>query len=55
MEEENNSAVYAKEVTRLWRAWRTIHEMVQDRVREPQPEPSPPPTVPLCMLKAPAD
>jgi hypothetical protein len=33
MEEDNNAAVFAKEVTRLWRAWRTIHEMVQDRVQ----------------------
>lgn len=33
MEEDNNSNVFAKETTRLWRAWRTIHEMVQDRVR----------------------
>ncbi|KAJ4300492.1 DNA-directed RNA polymerases II 24 kDa polypeptide (RNA polymerase II subunit 5) [Collariella sp. IMI 366227] len=31
MEEESNATVFAKEVTRLWRAWRTIHEMVQDR------------------------
>ena len=22
-----------RELTRLWRAWRTIHEMCQDRVR----------------------
>jgi DNA-directed RNA polymerase I, II, and III subunit RPABC1 len=29
----NNASVFAKETTRLWRAWRTIHEMVQDRVR----------------------
>lgn len=33
MEEENSAGIHAKEVTRLWRAWRTIHEMVQDRVR----------------------
>ncbi|KAL2016263.1 hypothetical protein VTK56DRAFT_4007 [Thermocarpiscus australiensis] len=31
MEEENNPSVFTKEVTRLWRAWRTVHEMVQDR------------------------
>jgi DNA-directed RNA polymerase I, II, and III subunit RPABC1 len=23
----------SKEVVRLWRAWRTVHEMVADRVR----------------------
>ena len=33
MEEEGSASVHAKEVTRLWRSWRTIHEMVQDRVR----------------------
>ena len=33
MEEESNASIHTKEVTRLWRAWRTIHEMVQDRVR----------------------
>jgi hypothetical protein len=33
MEEESNASMHAKEVTRLWRAWRTIHEMAQDRVR----------------------
>ena len=33
MDEETPAGVHAKEVTRLWRAWRTIHEMVQDRVR----------------------
>lgn len=34
MEEDNsNQSVFAKETTRLWRAWRTVHEMVQDRVR----------------------
>lgn len=32
MEEENNASAHLKEVTRLWRAWRTVHEMVQDRV-----------------------
>ncbi|KAH6635539.1 RNA polymerase [Chaetomium sp. MPI-SDFR-AT-0129] len=31
MEEENVASIHAKEVTRLWRSWRTIHEMVQDR------------------------
>jgi DNA-directed RNA polymerase I, II, and III subunit RPABC1 len=31
MEEESSASVHAKEVTRLWRSWRTIHEMVQDR------------------------
>lgn len=25
--------VVSKEVVRLWRAWRTVHEMVFDRVR----------------------
>lgn len=25
----------SKEVVRLWRAWRTVHEMVADRVRSP--------------------
>lgn len=35
MEEESNASIHTKEVTRLWRAWRTIHEMVQDRVRIP--------------------
>jgi DNA-directed RNA polymerase I, II, and III subunit RPABC1 len=34
MEEESSASVHAKEVTRLWRSWRTIHEMVQDRVRK---------------------
>ena len=33
MEEGNSASANAKEVTRLWRAWRTVHEMVQDRVR----------------------
>jgi DNA-directed RNA polymerase I, II, and III subunit RPABC1 len=33
MEEESNPSIHTKEVTRLWRSWRTIHEMVQDRVR----------------------
>lgn len=23
----------SKEIVRLWRAWRTVHEMVADRVR----------------------
>jgi len=32
MEDETNASAYEKEVTRLWRAWRTVHEMVQDRV-----------------------
>jgi hypothetical protein len=32
MEEETSASAFAKEVTRLWRAWRTVHEMVQDRV-----------------------
>lgn len=27
--------VFAKEVVRLWRAWKTVHEMVVDRVRQP--------------------
>ncbi|KAK1755806.1 RNA polymerase [Echria macrotheca] len=31
MEEENNSTIWARETSRLWRAWRTVHEMVQDR------------------------
>jgi DNA-directed RNA polymerase I, II, and III subunit RPABC1 len=25
--------MHEKEVVRLWRAWRTVHEMVADRVR----------------------
>ena len=25
-----------KELTRLWRAWRTIHQMCQDRVEDPR-------------------
>jgi hypothetical protein len=37
MEEESNASMHTKEVTRLWRSWRTIHEMVQDRVRKPSP------------------
>jgi DNA-directed RNA polymerase I, II, and III subunit RPABC1 len=28
---DDNAGVVGKEVTRLWRAWRTVHEMVQDR------------------------
>ncbi|KAL2147803.1 hypothetical protein VTI28DRAFT_5575 [Corynascus sepedonium] len=31
MEEESSASAHLKEVSRLWRAWRTIHEMVQDR------------------------
>ncbi|KAK0619906.1 RNA polymerase [Immersiella caudata] len=31
MEEETNSSIFARETSRLWRAWRTVHEMVQDR------------------------
>lgn len=31
MEDLGNDAV-GKETTRLWRAWRTVHEMVADRV-----------------------
>lgn len=31
MEEEANSSIFARETSRLWRAWRTVHEMVQDR------------------------
>jgi DNA-directed RNA polymerases I, II, and III subunit RPABC1 len=31
---EQTSAVNQKEVSRMWRAWRTAHEMVQDRVRK---------------------
>lgn len=30
-EDQASSSVHLKEVTRLWRAWRTVHEMVQDR------------------------
>ncbi|KAK0630620.1 RNA polymerase [Bombardia bombarda] len=26
-----NSSAFAKETSRLWRAWKTVHEMVQDR------------------------
>lgn len=32
MEDLPNDAK-SKEVVRLWRAWRTVHEMVADRVR----------------------
>ncbi|KAK3368979.1 RNA polymerase [Lasiosphaeria ovina] len=31
MDDDFNSNVFAKETSRLWRAWRTVHEMVQDR------------------------
>ncbi|KAK3940692.1 RNA polymerase [Diplogelasinospora grovesii] len=31
MDDEPNASAYAKETSRLWRAWRTVHEMVQDR------------------------
>ncbi|KAK0714597.1 RNA polymerase [Lasiosphaeris hirsuta] len=31
MEEEGSSSMHARETSRLWRAWRTVHEMVQDR------------------------
>lgn len=31
MEEDGKVNMFAKEVTRLWRSWRTVHEMVQDR------------------------
>lgn len=31
MEEEGSANIHARETSRLWRAWRTIHEMVQDR------------------------
>lgn len=34
MDEEISPSIHTKEVTRLWRSWRTIHEMVQDRVRD---------------------
>ena len=32
MDDEPKAGMWSKEVTRLWRAWRTVHEMVQDRV-----------------------
>ncbi|KAK3491710.1 DNA-directed RNA polymerases II 24 kDa polypeptide [Neurospora crassa] len=31
MEDDNSPTSASKEVSRLWRAWRTVHEMVQDR------------------------
>ncbi|KAL1860403.1 hypothetical protein VTK73DRAFT_7358 [Phialemonium thermophilum] len=31
MEDDSRQGEWAKEVTRLWRAWRTVHEMVEDR------------------------
>jgi DNA-directed RNA polymerase I, II, and III subunit RPABC1 len=34
MDDFGNDAVM-KETVRLWRAWRTVHEMVADRVRLP--------------------
>lgn len=34
MEDDSGSNIHHKETTRLWRAWRTIHEMAQDRVRQ---------------------
>ena len=34
MDDFGNDAVM-KETVRLWRAWRTVHEMVADRVRPP--------------------
>ncbi|KAK3688174.1 RNA polymerase [Podospora appendiculata] len=30
-DEQHNTSAFAKDTSRLWRAWRTIHEMVQDR------------------------
>lgn len=33
--DDGSFGIFAKEVTRLWRAWRTVHEMVQDRVCRP--------------------
>lgn len=32
--------VFSKEVVRLWRAWKTVHEMVVDRVCRHSPPPS---------------
>jgi DNA-directed RNA polymerase I, II, and III subunit RPABC1 len=32
MDEFGGSDAKSKEVVRLWRAWRTVHEMVEDRV-----------------------
>ena len=39
--EDNNEAAQTfsdaeRELTRLWRAWRTVHEMCQDRVCAPR-------------------
>ncbi|KAK3398699.1 DNA-directed RNA polymerases II 24 kDa polypeptide [Sordaria brevicollis] len=31
MEDDSSPTSASKEVSRLWRAWRTVHEMVQDR------------------------
>lgn len=33
MEDFAGTDARSKEVVRLWRAWRTVHEMVADRVR----------------------
>jgi hypothetical protein len=33
MDDSSNSDVRFKETVRLWRAWKTVHEMVADRVR----------------------
>lgn len=32
-EETTANTVFARETSRLWRAWKTVHEMLQDRVR----------------------
>ena len=47
-----NQAAADREYARLWRAWRTVHEMVQDRVCAPRAiavEPLPRLT---CLLRA---
>lgn len=35
MEDDSTTTNFARETSRLWRAWRTVHEMVQDRVCHP--------------------
>ena len=38
-----DAAATERELVKLWRAWRTAHEMCADRVRRPPPLPSPQP------------
>ena len=44
--DDQKANIHLKEVTRLWRAWRTVHEMAQDRVCPP-----PLPTLPYRELR----